>query len=507
MHTWSLAVEAQFYVLYPIFVAIVWRLWKGLKAITFALLFLFISSLILNLIVASWKPSAAFYLLPTRGWELAAGGLVYLISRQNWINPPFKNNGFWLGWLLVIGSFVLIETNLTWPGYWAVFPVLGASLIILGQRESCFLTDNIVSQWLGDRSYSLYLWHWPLVVALYFVSLQDNWIWVAGAFALSIVLAHLSYRLIEVPTRQYLIKSKLFKEILLICLAGTVIGAFAITVKQLVFDGRIDKKIEKIAFESKNMHPRRDECHTPAKGKHGSPSCEFGKFTDTGILLIGDSHAVSSVNPATIVTQKYNLNTKLWSFSACPTIRGVYTKKQKDLCAQSTEWILNKLRTEKTENIVIVNSPHYFIKNSFSNIGLTDQFENTNESEIINAYVKTVCEIAKSSQTYLVRPFPIMNISVPHKLSRELLIKGKTDDLKVPIKTYFKENDFFWKMQNIASKKCGVNVLNPLPYLCDDKYCYGSKNGLPLYYDNNHLSEYGNKVLVPMFEEIFKLNK
>ncbi|MBD3756334.1 MAG: acyltransferase, partial [Gammaproteobacteria bacterium] len=173
LHTWSLAVEAQFYVLYPIFVALMWRFWKGLKAITLGLMLLFVVSLLLNLMVTFWRPTVAFYLLPTRGWELAAGGLVYLIARQGWVSASLKARGYWLGWVFLIGSFALIQESFAWPGYWAMLPVLGASLIILGQREACFLTYNRLAQWLGDRSYSLYLWHWPLVVALYFAGLHS----------------------------------------------------------------------------------------------------------------------------------------------------------------------------------------------------------------------------------------------------------------------------------------------------------------------------------------------
>lgn len=82
LHTWSLAVEAQFYLLYPLFIALVWRFWKSVKAVTIAVLLIFLASLVLNLTLSHSKPTAAFYLLPTRGWELAAGALVFLIAKQ-----------------------------------------------------------------------------------------------------------------------------------------------------------------------------------------------------------------------------------------------------------------------------------------------------------------------------------------------------------------------------------------------------------------------------------------
>lgn len=105
------------------------------------------------------------------------------------------------------------------------------------------------------------------------------------------------------------------------------------------------------------------------------------------------------------------------------------------------------------------------------------------------AYINTACNFQASNQVYLIRPIPEMGIHVP-----------------ITLEEYHQRHAFTWAMQDEAAEKCGVKILNPLPYLCDDTYCYGSKNGRPLYYDDDHLSEYGNKFLVPMFEEVFQTN-
>jgi len=135
LHTWSLAVEAQFYILYPIYLALVWKLWKSLKAVSIAIVILFVASLIINLYASSRMPDASFYLLPTRGWELASGGLVFLAIKNNLFSDSLKNIGYWLGWILIIGSFSFIFKDLAWPSYWALFPVLGASLIMLANKD------------------------------------------------------------------------------------------------------------------------------------------------------------------------------------------------------------------------------------------------------------------------------------------------------------------------------------------------------------------------------------
>ena len=117
--------------------------------------------------------------------------------------------------------------------------------------------------------------------------------------------------------------------------------------------------------------------------------------------------------------------------------------------------------------------------------------------------VKTACMLSAQRAVYLVRPIPEMGINVPKTLARNLTF-GLKDDIKITIEEYHERHKLVWEAQDQAAEQCGVKILDPLPYLCDDQYCYGSRNGRPLYYDDDHLSEYGNKYLVPMFEQVFR---
>jgi len=136
------------------------------------------------------------------------------------------------------------------------------------------------------------------------------------------------------------------------------------------------------------------------------------------------------------------------------------------------------------------------------------EYLNFDDDGFLNAFQKqlshTVCKISKKNPVFLVRPIPEMGIDVPNSLARQMLFGSGAKEIKITLNEYLKRNKEVWDAQDIAAKNCGAIILNPLPYLCDDKYCYGSKDGRPLYYDDNHLSEYGNKFLVPMFEEVFK---
>lgn len=104
----------------------------------------------------------------------------------------------------------------------------------------------------------------------------------------------------------------------------------------------------------------------------------------------------------------------------------------------------------------------------------------------------------------MVRPVPELGVHVPNQLARNLMFSRGNDDIKITLEEYDQRHKLVWEAQDQAVEQCGVKILDPLPYLCDDQYCYGSRNGRPLYYDDDHLSEYGNKYLLPMFEQVFR---
>lgn len=103
----------------------------------------------------------------------------------------------------------------------------------------------------------------------------------------------------------------------------------------------------------------------------------------------------------------------------------------------------------------------------------------------------------------MVRPIPEMDFNVPQTLSRQMAM-GLNNDLSISIEDYRKRNDWVWAAQDLARDQCGIKILDPTAYLCRSGRCYGSFQGRPLYFDDDHLSEFGNKLLVPMFAVVFE---
>ncbi|MFD1693045.1 SGNH hydrolase domain-containing protein [Azotobacter chroococcum] len=114
----------------------------------------------------------------------------------------------------------------------------------------------------------------------------------------------------------------------------------------------------------------------------------------------------------------------------------------------------------------------------------------------------SACEIARHRPLFLMRPIPEMVIDVPHAMAKTMLI-GAQREVSITLADYHKRHAFVWSLQDEAREQCGARILDPLPYLCDGKVCHGSRNGIPLYADDDHLSEFGNRLLVPMFAKAF----
>lgn len=526
LHTWSLAVEAQFYLLFPIFLIILWKIKPQFKTLFWGLGWVFIASFVLSIYVTGWKPTAAFYLLPTRGWELAAGGLAFLIGREVLALQRFAKPLFWSGFALWSLAFVLLDSSYAWPSGWALLPVLGTVLIILANQSQVKLTANPIAQWLGDRSYSLYLWHWPLVVALYFAGLQNDGLWISGAIVTSLVLAHLSYHLVEVPTRSYLGASGLRKEVFAIVIGVLVIGFGAVAIQNIAFENRLPVMVEIAAAEENNRYARVGECFIEARDEGMPAGCiETADKVNPLIhqplsaLIIGDSHSYATVSA---LAQASANKVKFWGVTSCPTVFGAQymagemPEHKKDMCLLFNDWIKDEIANmDHRLPLVIVNRTSLYLWGPNENHALLNKpkiyFEREPVSSDDEAFIKefqhkiieAACFYKKDRPVYLLRPLPEMGVNVPKTLARNLMF-GLNDDISISLDQYHERHKLIWDAQDQAAKQCGVKILDPLPYLCDNQYCYGSKNGRPLYFDDDHLSEYGNKYLVPMFEQVFR---
>lgn len=308
LHTWSLSVEWQFYILLPLGCLLLWH-WFGKRGVKLALIAAGLLSLGLSVYASSRWPGTAFYLLPTRAWEMLAGGLVWWATRQHAMSRQWARLAEGVGFVLIIWAITTFDPAMLWPGYLALVPVVGAMLVLAANRQRSWLTANPLARQLGTSSYSIYLWHWPLVVLLTYAGETTNPLLIAVGIGLSVLLGELSYRFVENTTRiklSSLIKSK---ESLFILAPVSVI--FVVTCFIYIFNGLnvgirpgastdASKYLDGYSKDSYLTAYVKDEYKEQcnffdadayiAKGSDIPASCTQKEY-ETGIFLWGDSHA------------------------------------------------------------------------------------------------------------------------------------------------------------------------------------------------------------------------
>ncbi len=366
LHTWSLSVEWQFYLLYPLLIVAVHRLFRRQGGIAGALWAVFLASLAWSAWLAFANPSKAFFLLPTRAWEMLAGGLIYvhqdacnrLARGRRWLEPA--------GLAAILAASLLLTADTPWPGLAALLPVGGAMLVILDSGGRTRLLGSAAIQGIGRWSYSIYLWHWPVVVWLYQSQSGQDGVWIAAGMAASILLGWLSFRLVEIPARGFISRFSLAPA--LAACAAMVLAPFAVAaafhyqserVTALRFKDhpRLSEVNAIAAVESRYAKERyyetlyRVDRHCLLEITMGPES--FAKDCGgkrSGIVLWGDSHAahlwpgLSRHTPPGSIAQ--------WTASGCAPLLGMEMWRTRH-CRAVNDWVLDKLRELRPEVVVL----------------------------------------------------------------------------------------------------------------------------------------------------------
>lgn len=518
LHTWSLSLEWQFYLILPIALVALWKLRPG-RASAFGLISLaFAASFIASTILSTREPSAAFYLLPTRAWEMLAGGITFFVTSRYTPSPRARTPIELTGFALIIYSITTISPSTVWPGWQAIFPVTGTVLVIIAAKQNSYLTSTPPAQWIGNWSYSLYLWHWPIAAALVYLEFRTSSPAIIMGLCMTLILGYLSYRLIEKSSRNVLGSFGEGKSFgfLVLAVAITLAPSFLILKNDGFPNRAFAKKSEFITTEGSKKNPRAAQCF--AGGRAVVPECTYGG-EELGAIVIGDSHAAATVRSVERALPNKNLHVLDWSLMSCATISGLQaTGDENYRCANFLEYALKKqLELPSSAPIIIINrtsayllgpnEPHRFSEIPVPQAYITKPYSSRSPEfleEMRNGIINTACELAKTRPVYMVRPIPEMKLNVPKTMIRRLSIPGDHGRVSLPVEEYMQRNSFVWRAQDDAAKECGIHILDPTPYLCNERQCFGDKNGIPLFYDDNHLNEHGDDELVPMFSKVFE---
>tara|TARA_B110000459_G_C16580895_1_gene481247 strand:- start:182 stop:1855 length:1674 start_codon:yes stop_codon:yes gene_type:complete len=300
LHTWSLAVEEQFYLFFPLIIIFFWRF--GISFISFILIIIFLSSLIFSIWASVYQPSFNFYLLPSRAWELLVGVFIslYLQSRFNNLDKFRKIYSEILGLagiFMILVSIIIFDKNTPFPSLYTLLPVLGTALVILFTTQKTVLGKFLSGKYIvgiGLMSYSLYLWHQPIFAFARIRSIDEiSSIFYIALILLSFMVAKLSLDYVEAPFRN----KKNFSPKAILALSISLIIFFVIVgYKGHKNDGYLAYKISQVEDEfkgfvidkNKKYQEREKVFNKFLKSKESSSA--FNEPSDLNkVLILGDS--------------------------------------------------------------------------------------------------------------------------------------------------------------------------------------------------------------------------
>ncbi|MEQ6344628.1 acyltransferase family protein [Vibrio cyclitrophicus] len=300
LHTWSLSLEWQFYILFPILIILLFRFFS-LASVKVAVLILCVLSFVFSIYTSYNLPNLSYYFLPSRAWELIIGGVAYLYPLN--IKYRYRRIISSIGFSFILASYVLFSKDAAWPGFYAILPVFGAFLTLQANDNENRISSIPLIQKLGYWSYSIYLWHWPIVVYIYMFGLDK--IYIVPGMLLSVLFGFFSYRYVEslkIPQIPFKLTSIFGNLLTLSLLAISLCGGLIFFYKGIDLPFRSETTSPKSLFLKQATVIQNEsypgywlKCNTFSSLQNKGvldvdPSCTENKG-HAGVFLWGDSHA------------------------------------------------------------------------------------------------------------------------------------------------------------------------------------------------------------------------
>lgn len=509
LHTWSLGVEEQFYIFFPLLIIAVERIAsRYLPAILLAIFFV---SLIGCVYLQASHPSLTFYLSPFRAWELALGGLLAIGTFPPIRKPAAREAIAAFAAFVLLCSLWWVQAGVRFPGWQATIPVAAtAALIHTGGEPSTFVHRTLSLRpvvWIGLLSYSLYLWHWPLLVYLRYhggLVALNGWQKLA-LVAMVTALSWVSYRWIESPfrgaRRKQLGRSKpriMFRR------AAIAMGALAVLALALRlnngWEGRVAPAVLALDNSRNPVIPFK-ECDGRDPGD-AAPNCVAGEGNrGTSSLLWGDSHALAwspafSASSGPTGGQRTTLAIK----SACPPLLDVKINSGSE-CAVYSARVFDWIKRHRPRMVFLVASWM-----DYSRAGglydVSDRHRTESPEQVFReALRRTVLATAPYTDVVvLIGPTPGAPIELPFKMAMAAK-RGTPPPEPLSAMDFRRRSAAFWRAAALLSTTNKLQVIDPSPWLCNTNYCAYQHEGRLLYRDNGHLNLDGANFIAPYAAE------
>ena len=519
LHTWSLGAEAQFYLVFPPVLYALRKLDRTRLLQIFGVLAA--ASFALSLWAVAGAPAFAFYLLPARLWELLLG-VMLSIARPRAPQNALAANGLAMAGLGLIGwSVFTLSSDSSFPGAAAVPPCIGTALVIYAGLSERSLANRLLGMqpfvFVGLISYSLYLWHWPVLALARYYAFGELTVAETGiAVAFCVVLSVLSWRFIEQPVlRRTWIRepSRLMRfsaaSAFVLALAGGGVG---------IADGlpqRFPAEIRNILAVSEERPEALALCFNPSLDSiRAGQICRIGGNADEPTFLLwGDSHAESLAPSIAGSALRRDRVGRYAARGSCPPLLGV-TSSRGTGCRDFAEAVVTlAIATEIDQVFLAAYWTDYAEGASLApgggHVFLTDDDVVTGSIEgnhtVFRAGLeRTVKALTEANiQVVLIGPVPEVAWPVPETLAR-ITARGSDADIRTGRAAYLTRSAFVFETFQAMREKYGASLLRPDSVLCGSAKCEIVRDGHPLYRDAHHLSTHGAGLIEPIFGPAFE---
>ena len=501
LHTWSLSVEEQFYLLFPLLVALIWPLGRVLMALVL------ISVGLLSFWSAeAWGPNyshATFFLLPSRGWELLLGSIlaVYRSAIPARLIDNARRNYLYeiasiVGLALIGASVYSFNKDTPFPGVYTLVPTIGTCLLILFADRATLVGSLLSVKWLvgvGLISYSAYLWHYPLFAFARHASVGVPGKWEFSLLALvSLCLAYVSWRCVERPFRD----RKRFgrRTIFAVSLVGIFATVGYVGMTNNGFYSRRVSPNQARVLDTLRRSPRWAECLYEERDIRPKTPCMYNEGRTTWAIL-GDSQSGELAMKLGDALKEHGEALKQFSSKERPSFDD--SCQGSESCKTWTERSIEQIVSDPTiRNVVVIYRIHHYLFGE--HLSQYPQLPNDRSEEMKvttwRHFVEALNRLAKSDKRIIL----VLQPPEVRKSLDDLVFQNRLapDNISGVSRDWWRRRSAY-VTERLPEISSSVKILDPAAIFCDDTECIAVKDGIPWYFDDNHLSLEGASKLVP----------